>query len=85
MRKLTLTLLPLLVAVPLCAQKKPATKPKPPVAAKPAPLIPLKPQERAQQLLNRFTFGPRPGDIEASARHHPRKMVRTAAQPSQHP
>jgi uncharacterized protein (DUF1800 family) len=27
-------------------------------------LVPLSPQERAQQLLNRFTFGPRPGDLE---------------------
>jgi uncharacterized protein (DUF1800 family) len=27
-------------------------------------MTPLKEQERAQQLLNRFTFGPRPGDLE---------------------
>ena len=34
--------------------------------AKPVPikLTPLTPRERAEQLLNRFTFGPRPGDVE---------------------
>src|SRR6266851_1350046 len=65
MRKFAaLTLIPLLLAAPLHAQKKAATKPKPPAIAKPAPLVPLNPQERAQQLLNRFTFGPRPGDLE---------------------
>jgi uncharacterized protein (DUF1800 family) len=65
MRKLAaLTLIPLLLATPLYAQKKAATKPRPPAAPKPAPLVPLTQQERAQQLLNRFTFGPRPGDLE---------------------
>jgi uncharacterized protein (DUF1800 family) len=64
MHKFALTLVPLLLAAPLYAQKKPATKPRPPAAAKPAPLVPLDPRERAQQLLNRFTFGPRPGDVE---------------------
>jgi uncharacterized protein (DUF1800 family) len=64
MRKLTLALLAVSVIAPLHAQKKATTKPKPPAAAKPAPLLPLTEQERAQQLLNRFTFGPRPGDLE---------------------
>jgi uncharacterized protein (DUF1800 family) len=59
-----LTLIPLLLAAPLPAQKKATAKPKSPAAAKPAPLVPLTQQERAQQLLNRFTFGPRPGDLE---------------------
>src|ERR1700733_2220908 len=63
MRRFALPLIPLLLLAPLHAQKKTA-KPKPPAAAKPAPLIPLNPQERAQQLLNRFTFGPRPGELE---------------------
>ena len=67
MRKLLVALpvlsLALSVAPPLHAQKK-TTKPKPQAAAKPAPLVPLSQQERAQQLLNRFTFGPRPGDLE---------------------
>lgn len=50
------------------AQKTPATahakqaKPKP--AAKEAPLAPLSVRERTVQLLNRFTFGPRPGEVE---------------------
>ncbi len=54
----------LLAAPSLHAQKKSTAKPKPPAAAKPVPIIPLTQQERAQQLLNRFTFGPRPGDLE---------------------
>ena len=44
--------------------QKPATKPMPSAAKKPAALIPLNQRELAQQLLNRFTFGPRPGDLE---------------------
>jgi uncharacterized protein (DUF1800 family) len=59
-----LTFVPLLLTAPLHAQKKATAKPKPPAAAKPSPLVPVNPQERAQQLLNRFTFGPRPGDLE---------------------
>jgi uncharacterized protein (DUF1800 family) len=50
------------------AQDKPAAKtamkPKPPATAKAVPLAPLSERERAQQLLDRFTFGPRPGDLE---------------------
>jgi uncharacterized protein (DUF1800 family) len=42
---------------------KPAATPKP--AAKPDPLVPLTDRERALQLLDRFTFGPRPGDVDA--------------------
>src|ERR1700678_2864110 len=69
MRKVPLALLALSIALPVHAQTKPTPKPaakksKPPAAAKPAPLIPLNSQERAQQLLNRFTFGPHPGDLE---------------------
>src|SRR5271154_2978784 len=56
--------LALLAPLPLDAQKKPTAKPKTPTAAKPAPLIPLTQQQRAQQLLNRFTFGARPGEVE---------------------
>jgi uncharacterized protein (DUF1800 family) len=63
MRRFALTLIPLLLAAPLHAQKKPAPK-SPVVAAKPVPLIALNQRERTQQLLNRFTFGPRPGDVE---------------------
>ena len=45
-------------------RKAPAAKP---VATKAAPkevLVPLTARERAQQMLNRFTFGPRPGEVE---------------------
>src|SRR5260370_11395859 len=60
MSRFALTLLPLLLAAPLHAQKK-TTKPKPPAAAKPTL---LSQRERTQQLLNRFTFGARPGDLQ---------------------
>jgi uncharacterized protein (DUF1800 family) len=70
MQRLILAVLAaIMVASPLYAQNQAPTKPpakstsksKPPVPAK---LIPLTPRERAVQLLNRFTFGPRPGDVE---------------------
>ncbi|WP_213805044.1 DUF1800 domain-containing protein [Granulicella sp. dw_53] len=34
------------------------------VVSKPAPLIPLSQRDRAVQIVNRFTFGSRPGDVE---------------------
>ena len=43
------------------ARAKQAAKPTP---AKPAALAPLNDRERALQLLDRFTFGPRPGDVD---------------------
>ena len=58
---------------PLFAQNQPtqtrpphpsSTRPKHAAPPKPAPLTPLTQQEKALQLLNRFTFGPRPGDVE---------------------
>ena len=33
-------------------------------ASKIPPRVPLSPRERAVQMLNRFTYGPRPGDVE---------------------
>ena len=64
MRKFILALLALTIASPIHAQTK-STKPaRPKAAAKPAPLVPLNDHDRALQLLNRFTFGPRPGDVE---------------------
>ena len=40
-------------------------KAKPAAAkAKPAPLVRLNDRDRAQQMLNRFTFGPRPGEVD---------------------
>jgi uncharacterized protein (DUF1800 family) len=82
MRKLLLTLLALSISIPLHAQKKPAPKAKPSVAAKPAPLVPLNPQERAQQLLNRFTFGPRPGDLEQVLALTPEKWFEQQLNPA---
>jgi uncharacterized protein (DUF1800 family) len=68
MRKLFVIFLAFSVVAPVYAQTKgaakAAAKPKPPAVAKAIPLTPLNPQERAQQLLDRFTFGPRPGDLE---------------------
>jgi uncharacterized protein (DUF1800 family) len=81
MRKFALTLIPLLFAAPLHAQKK-TTKPKAPAAAKPAPLSPLNPQERAQQLLNRFTFGPRPGDLQQVLAITPEKWFEQQLNPA---
>jgi uncharacterized protein (DUF1800 family) len=49
------------------AAKTFAAKPKPPapkIAPKLAPAVPLNDRERALQLLDRFTFGPRPGDVD---------------------
>jgi uncharacterized protein (DUF1800 family) len=57
-------------AAPIVRQKPAktsATKPaaaKPQPAAKPEPLVPLTDHERALQVLDRFTFGPRPGDVD---------------------
>ncbi len=84
MRRIALALV-LLSTLPLHAQKKPAAKPKPPAAAKPAPLPPLTEQERAQQLLNRFTFGPRPGDLEQVLAITPEKWFEQQLNPASVP
>src|SRR5437867_2386014 len=86
MRKFAaVTLIPLLLAAPLHAQKKAPTKPKSPAAAKPAPLAPLNSQERTQQLLNRFTFGPRPGDLEQVLAITPEKWFEQQLAPASIP
>jgi uncharacterized protein (DUF1800 family) len=41
-----------------------STKPKTPLPTKAAALVPLDQRERAAQILNRFTFGSRPGDLD---------------------
>ncbi len=73
MLKLRLALLALTLGTTSLSAQNPATpksaatkltKPKTPTPLKPAPLVPLNDRERAIQLLNRFTFGPRPGDVE---------------------
>jgi uncharacterized protein (DUF1800 family) len=81
MRKLLITLLALSAVVPLFAQKK-TSKPKSPSATKPASLIPLTEQERAQQFLNRFTFGPRPGDLEQVLALTPEKWFEQQLNPA---
>src|ERR1700733_9638456 len=74
----------LLATLPLHAQKKSA-KPKTPSASKPAPLVALTQQERAQQLLNRFTFGPRPGDLEQVLALTPEKWFEQQLNPGSIP
>jgi uncharacterized protein (DUF1800 family) len=75
----------LLATLPLHAQKKATAKPKAPTAAKPGPLVPLTQQERAQQLLNRFTFGPRPGDLEQVVALTPEKWFEQQLNPASIP
>jgi uncharacterized protein (DUF1800 family) len=53
-----------LVSAQDTTRRTPKSATKPSTVQKPAPLIPLNQRERAQQLLSRFTFGPRPGDLE---------------------
>jgi len=47
-------------AVPMQKSAAPLKLP----ASKIPPRVPLSPRERAVQMLNRFTYGPRPGDVE---------------------
>ena len=65
--------LSLVAAAPLCAQEDDTPAPQPTQKAtaqlklpppKIAPSVPLSPRERATQMLNRFSYGPRPGDVE---------------------
>ena len=60
--------LPLLPMARLAAQRPDPTSARPrpshSLPQKPTPEIPLNPRERAEQLLNRFTFGVRPGDLD---------------------
>lgn len=61
------TLVPVLPSAgqtPASSAKPAARRTSPRPAAKAAPLLPLTPRERAIQLLDRFTFGPRPGDVD---------------------
>jgi uncharacterized protein (DUF1800 family) len=89
MRKRFTVLLALSFIAPLRAQNKtvkPATaRPKAPAAKKTAPLVPLNQQERAQQLLNRFTFGPRPGDLEQILALTPEKWFEQQLNPASIP
>ncbi len=56
-----LIVIPVLISLPITAQNTKLKLPPPSVA----PQVPLDQRERAVQLLNRFTYGARPGDVEA--------------------
>src|ERR1700722_18359566 len=84
MRRIALALV-LFATLPVHAQKKSTARPKPPAAAKPVPLVPLTQQERAQQLLNRLTFGPRPGDVEQVLALTPEKWLEQQLNPASIP
>ncbi len=64
------------------AATKSSAKPKLPIPAKNAPLTPLSQHERAVQLLSRFTFGPRPGDVERVLAQGPDKWVEQQLNPA---
>jgi uncharacterized protein (DUF1800 family) len=64
MRRFLPILVALSIAAPAHPQTRTTTKPAKLKSQIPAKSALLTQQERAQQLLNRFTFGPRPGDLE---------------------
>ena len=66
MRPNLLLLISALTAFTAVAGSAQVRKPAPAQHKSPAPALPsLTDEERAIQMLNRFTFGPRPGDVEA--------------------
>lgn len=87
MRSLLVTLLALSIAAPLHAQRSAQPHPHKPLTAKskPAPLLPLTPEQRAQQLLNRFTFGPRPSDLALALAITPEKWFEQQLNPDSIP
>lgn len=77
MMRVVLSLILALAVAPLCAQESPSSQsvPKKSVvhtkaarskssSQKPAALVPLSQRDRAIQLLDRLTFGPRPGEVD---------------------
>ena len=63
--------------------KSPHTaRPKQPIPQKTAPLTSLKQREKVVQLLNRFTFGPRPGDVEKVLAQTPEKWFEQQLNPA---
>jgi uncharacterized protein (DUF1800 family) len=85
---LVLAVAPLQAQTPAPAQPvKPshAQKPKPAQRTPKETLVPLDRQERAQQLLNRFTFGPRPGDVEQVLALTPEKWLEQQLNPASIP
>ncbi|NYF89272.1 DUF1800 domain-containing protein [Tunturiibacter empetritectus] len=85
MRRFLLVLLALAVAAPAHPQPKSTPKPAKSKPAKPTLLVPLTQQERAQQLLSRFTFGPRPGDLEKVIALTPEKWLEQQLNPASIP
>jgi uncharacterized protein (DUF1800 family) len=85
MRRLAVALFAIMVTPQGQTQANPTPKPstvRHKAAPKPAPLVPLSQQEKAQQLLNRFTFGPRPGDIEKVLAQSPEKWFEQQLNPA---
>jgi uncharacterized protein (DUF1800 family) len=85
---LVLAFAPLQAQTPAPAQSvKPAhaQKSKPVQRTPKETLVPLDRQERAQQLLNRFTFGPRPGDVEQVLSLTPEKWLEQQLDPGSIP
>src|SRR6266702_1049485 len=62
--------------------RTPSAKPRIPASPKSAPLTPLIQQEKALQLLTRFTFGPRPGDVEKVLAQTPEKWFEQQLNPA---
>jgi uncharacterized protein (DUF1800 family) len=62
-----------------------AQKPKQAQRTPKETLVPLEPRERAQQLLNRFTFGSRPGDLEQVLAITPEKWFEQQLTPASVP
>ncbi len=60
-------------------------KPKPLLAPQDAPLIPLTERERAVQMLDRFTFGARPGDVERVLATGPEQWLEQQLHPQSMP
>jgi uncharacterized protein (DUF1800 family) len=89
-RHLSTAVILAILTSPLLSQSPPsqtrpphATPARPKHAAPPkaAPLPPLTQQEKALQLLNRFTFGPRPGDVERVLAMTPEKWFEQQLNP----
>ncbi len=72
-----------LLAVPVIAPAQTAAKKTPHTI--PSSESPLTERERATQLLNRFTFGPRPGDIDAVSKIGPQNWFEQQLNPDSIP
>ncbi len=75
--------LSLLLAVPFVLQAQSAVKKTPHTVS--SAEAPLTEREKATQLLNRFTFGPRPGDIDAALKVGPQNWFEQQLNPDSIP